>query len=43
MVELETPDVHCLSLPWRREVRCEGEIGREERGEDEDEGPWKYF
>lgn len=39
--ELQTPDLHSLSLPQRREVRCEGEIGREERGDDE--GLWQHF
>lgn len=43
-VELETWDMHCLSLPWRREARCEGEIGREEsEGRGDDEGLWQYF
>lgn len=31
MFELETPDLHTVSLTWRGRGRCEREIGREEK------------
>lgn len=38
---LRTRDLPRLSQPWRSEARCEGEIGREERGDEE--GLWQRF